>query len=726
MIMKNILKFIETRKEKYLEWIIFLFFSILSVAINDAYYFNPFILAIIYFSYQRGINTYLISVSGMLLTGFFISINYGIEISIIQLIFFLSSVICCFVKNNFVKKYGPLMFSQLFLSILFLIKYFSLDNLINIIVMSFSLGLVIFAYEQFIKCIYEKDHEFSSFAKVIVLGTISFLFYGVQLIYVFVIRLIHLINNRISPIVESLLAIIINCFVIYYFQDSSTTLLILIIVPSVISALFNKRYGHYVYLLIFVLTSVYVLDDFYMNKYFYQGISAFVIYLFIPDKFLVYLESVFSRDNDKKIIEINEKLNDTSQSVDNIISYLDVVLNSSIEQKSSSEEKMFKIIRSKVCCDCTKKNKCHLDALIKTSLERDLTKEERATLFNECLFPYKILRNVRLKKTTLSNEKHFIEEIQNRNNVYKQEISTIYDPLRSIFSQSALIKDKKIRLEEELSLKNYYIKDISIHDKNIRFHVSLDKKEDVDDLVKEISMIFNTTYHIEDMFYVLCLNEYEVTLSSTALFYIEKSVVSKGANEMISGDNYFSFDEDEHYYLLFSDGIGHNKQAAALSLFLLQAINSYRKLEKRIVKQIENANALLKSKINEEGYATLDYVDIDLIKGELEIFKCGSFYSYLYREGKLSKFKSNTPPLGILYDIKTSSLVKKLYHGDLLVFMSDGYMQEPDLYIEEILKNNHDKNIDELTAMLHEYLISKEFLNDDKTLIVLRFLKIEN
>ena len=88
MIMKNILKFIETRKEKYLEWIIFLFFSILSVAINDAYYFNPFILAIIYFSYQRGINTYLISVSGMLLTGFFISINYGIEISIIQLIFF--------------------------------------------------------------------------------------------------------------------------------------------------------------------------------------------------------------------------------------------------------------------------------------------------------------------------------------------------------------------------------------------------------------------------------------------------------------------------------------------------------------------------------------------------------------------------------------------------------------------------------------------------------------
>ena len=91
--MKKILKYIETRKEKYIEWAIFLFFGILSILINDAYYFNPFILAIIFFAYQRGINTYLISISGMLLTSFFIDINYGIEISIVQIIFFLSSII---------------------------------------------------------------------------------------------------------------------------------------------------------------------------------------------------------------------------------------------------------------------------------------------------------------------------------------------------------------------------------------------------------------------------------------------------------------------------------------------------------------------------------------------------------------------------------------------------------------------------------------------------------
>ena len=724
--MKKILKYIETRKEKYLEWTIFLLFGILSILINDAYYFNPFILAIIFFAYQRGINTYLISISGMLLTSFFININYGIEISIVQIVFFLSSVICCLIKNNFLKKYGSLLISQIFLVVLFLIKYLSIDNVLNMFVMSFVLALIVYAYEQLIKCIYEKDHEFSSFAKVVVISTISFWFFGFKFFYIFIVRLFHLINNRVSPIVEALLAIIVNCFIIYYFQESSTTLIVLLIVPAIISAIINKHYSHFVYLITFIFLSIYKLDEFYLNKYFYQGISAFVIYLMIPSKWLSYFEQLFNRDDNKKVIEMNEQLKDTTTSVNDIISYLDVVLISSIEEKPSLEEKMYKIIFTKVCKECSKKERCKLASLIKISLERDLTKEERAELFDKCLFPYKILRNVRLKKTTLDNERHFIEEIQNRNNLYKQEIATIYDPLRTIFSQSALIKDRKIRLEEELSQMNYRIKDISIYEKYIKFHTMLDKKEDINKVVELVSKTLNKTYYVEDIFYILCLNEYEVTLSSKASFYIEQGIISSGVDGLICGDSYLSFDEDEHHYLLFSDGIGHNKQSSNISLFLIRAINTFRKLENKILKQIENANVLLKSKINEEGYATLDYVDIDLVTGKMEIFKCGSFYSYLFRDDKLSKFKSNTPPLGILYDIKTSSLTKDLKHGDILIFMSDGYMDDPDYCIEEVLKKNFDKDVNEIATTLHNYMISKEYINDDKTLIILKLVNVKN
>ena len=226
------------------------------------------------------------------------------------------------------------------------------------------------------------------------LSTISFWFFGFKFLYIFLIRLFHLINNRISPIVESLLSIIINCFIIYYFQDSSTTLIVLIIVPAIISAIINRYYSHFAYIITFIFLSIYTLDDFYLNKYFYQGISAFVIYIMIPSKWKNYLEQLFNRDDNKKVIEMNEQLKDTASSVNDIISYLDIVLTSSAEEKPSIEEKMYKIIFAKVCKECSKKERCMLSPLVKTSLERDLTKDERAELFNKCLFPYKILRNV--------------------------------------------------------------------------------------------------------------------------------------------------------------------------------------------------------------------------------------------------------------------------------------------------------------------------------------------
>ena len=153
---------------------------------------------------------------------------------------------------------------------------------------------------------------------------------------------------------------------------------------------------------------------------------------------------------------------------------------------------------------------------------------------------------------------------------------------------------------------------------------------------------------------------------------------------------------------------------------MVNALNSYRKIEKDISKQITNVNTLLKTKIDEEMYATLDYIDIDLIKGEMEIFKCGSFDTYLFRNNNLFKFKSNTPPLGILYEIKTESLTE----NDILIFMSDGYMQEPENIILEILKENYSFNSEKICSLLNEKLAKLREVEDDKTLIVIKLEKI--
>ena len=76
------------------------------------------------------------------------------------------------------------------------------------------------------------------------------------------------------------------------------------------------------------------------------------------------------------------------------------------------------------------------------------------------------------------------------------------------------------------------------------------------------------------------------------------------------------------------------------------------------------------------------------------------------------------------YEIKTESLTKELYENDILIFMSDGYMQEPENIILEILKENYSFNSEKICSLLNEKLAKLREVEDDKTLIVIKLEKI--
>ena len=719
--MEAINNYIETRKNKYLEWFIFLIFGILTCLIDEAFNFNPFILPVIYFSYQRGINTYLITITGMLFVGFFTSIPYGIEISLIQVVFFILSFVCYFINNEFIKKYGAFIFTHLTFDILFLIRFFSFTNVLNVLLMiAISFG-ILYAYQNLIDCIYNKDREFNSLCKVIVLSTISILSFGINFIYIFVIRLIHLISSKCVSNVDSILAIIINCYIIYTFQNASEAIVISLLTSGIIASIINKQYSQYAYLISFIVIGIYFFEDFYLNRYFYQGILAVIIFFFIPSKWLDFIESLFSRDESKMIIETNNKLLETKKTIGDIVSYFDLLMNSPLDNNVSPEEKMVAVIKEKVCESCPKNKQCNLESIIRMSLERELSKEERSLLFEECVSPYKILSNVRIKRTSLDNEKKYLNELQTRNLIHRQEMQMIYTPLRNVFVKTNILKDKKKMLQEALN-SQFNAKEISIFDTKIRFKISLEKDESINEAINLVSKTFNKTYYLEDMFYIFSRKEYDVTLSCEDNFKIEQAILSDGVNKKINGDSYLSFSDDNHHYLMLSDGIGHNKESSNISLFLIQSLNAYKKIETSLIKQIENSNILLKSNVDEERYATLDYVDIDLVKGEMEMFKCGSFYSFLYREGKLIKFKSNSPPIGILLEIKTSSLKKELLHDDILIFLTDGYVDTPEKIIEETMVKAREYNVVKICEELNASLRKNSDIKDAKTIIVLKVI----
>lgn len=727
--MKKINKYslIYSKGNHYIETIIFIIISVLVTLISDSYMFNPFILVVIFLSYIRGINNYIFTTIATTLTALIINVSYGIEIAIINIIFFLWCLIFCFIKKDgFFKRYGPFIFSHLVFIALYLIKFFSFENALNIFVSFTASGVLLYGYLNFEKCLLEPSREFEGKAKVIVLSTISLLFFGINAIYLVILRLIHIIICKTSSSIEGCLAIMINCLIIYFLQNGNNILLISLFVPSIVSVFLNKKLVIPFYLFSYVIIYLYMSENFYQDPSFYQGLVSILLAILIPEKFIEKLNGLFSREESLSLKESNDRLEEVNQNINDIINYLDIVLSTNIETNYSPIEKTLSMIEDKVCIECERREKCTLARVMRDSLENDFSKENKTELFEQCLYPYKIIRQLRINKNTLINEEKYHQEIKNKNEIYKKEIENIYRPLRGLFSQTNVLTRKKTQLIEELEAYHFKVEDLSIGEDNLSFQISLENKDDISKVLTIISNCMKKTYYLDDMFYILSLSMYQVSLSSKPLYTLDYNIISYGANKDYNGDSYLSFFEDNHYYLILSDGIGHSKSSQNVSFFMVNALNSYRKIEQKVENQISNVNALLKTKIDEEMYATLDYIDIDLIKGEMEIFKCGSFNSYLFRRNTLIKFKSNTPPLGIIYNIKTTSLIKELMPNDILIFMSDGYLQEPEMIIEDVLKNCFTKSCEEISKLLDEELKKYQEANDDKTLIVIKFLTLKS
>lgn len=710
---------------KFVENIIFIFLISLISLISDSYAFNPFVLVILFLSYNRGINTYICTVSFNIITSFIVSVSYGVEIVIVNALFFLFCLLMCMIKTSYsIKKYMPFIMTHITIIILFLIKFFSWSLFINLLLEFALSSILLYGYNSLMCCINEKDYEFDNRAKVIVLSSFSLIFFGIQGFYLVIVCLIHLVICKISSSIIGALSLILNCLILYYLQNFSYNSLICLIFPSLIAIFINKKYVSFIYLVSYVFINAFVYENFYTSMMFYQGLIAITLSIIIPKKVYDYLSELFLRADNRLYLETEKSLNIATQEINNIISYLDVVLASSLNNQYMPEEKLISAMKEKICIECSNKGTCELFTMLKESLNTGLSSSSRKKLFDECYFPYKIVHYLRIASSSLKNEKKLIDEIRNTNALYQKEIEHIYRPLRNLFNKTSILIKQKSYLEKELEKNKYVINNLSINNNKISFEISLKNKQDIYDVINVISSTLNHSYYLEDLFFVLSINMYKVELSSDPLFEMQEGIISYGLNDGVNGDSYLSVVEKDHYYLLLSDGVGHNKDSSSISFYLVNALSCYRKIEDDVSKQISNVNALLKSKVDEEKYATLDYIDINLVNGEMKMYKCGSFNSYLYHQNTLYKFKSNTPPIGILYDVNTEPLDKELIDNDILICMSDGYSDNPEDILLRILAKSVNKDSNQIAKELNEAFISENLIEDDKTLIVLKIRKI--
>ncbi len=138
----------------------------------------------------------------------------------------------------------------------------------------------------------------------------------------------------------------------------------------------------------------------------------------------------------------------------------------------------------------------------------------------------------------------------------------------------------------------------------------------------------------------------------------------------VSGDSMILRREEGRFLAILSDGMGsgeaaRRESANAALLFADMFSIGYGEAAKGCL------NSLLMLS-DEEMYATLDAVCLDLATGEAQIVKFGAPPTYILRDGKVRAVEAPALPAGIISCARAGECALTLRRGDALVMMTDG------------------------------------------------------
>ena len=170
-------------------------------------------------------------------------------------------------------------------------------------------------------------------------------------------------------------------------------------------------------------------------------------------------------------------------------------------------------------------------------------------------------------------------------------------------------------------------------------------------------------------------------LAPRAAYSIERAYASRRASDedTYCGDtvNIFS-PHGEKLYSLISDGMGSGADAALSSRICAVFMEKMLTAGSSCKTATKMLNGFLRNKGGgslHECSATLDLLEMDLVRGVARFHKSGAAPSYVFRSGELFKLSSRTLPLGILGEIDSKKLRFELKDGDVIIMVSDGVTQ---------------------------------------------------
>lgn len=320
-------------------------------------------------------------------------------------------------------------------------------------------------------------------------------------------------------------------------------------------------------------------------------------------------------------------------------------------------------------------------------------------------------------------------------------ISDLADDIRD--SKNEKYTDKKELIRKILMQKGIVISDIKIKkndsDRTIVTIYTKDCDENIENMAKKIGRVLTKVLQ-EKMTLQKKKSSLKPDNDSLAFSFISSDLYNlnvgiaraKKYNSPVSGDTSLQTKlNDGKYLLAISDGMGSGPEARKSSKIAIKMLE--RMLTSGFKKDvsIKMINSTLSANNDEDMYATLDILILDLYQGNIEFIKNGACPTYIKRNKEVELVKSISLPTGIVNDIDLVVYDKDIKDGDIIVMCSDGIVESnteylhKELWLKYFLEELQTDDVQQIADLIISEAIDNDYgkEKDDMTVIVAKVSK---
>ena len=303
--------------------------------------------------------------------------------------------------------------------------------------------------------------------------------------------------------------------------------------------------------------------------------------------------------------------------------------------------------------------------------------------------------------------------------------------------------DKKKKTITALEIKGILVDELEIQEKENRTFIDIYLKEDskisenkdIEKIKNVLEKTFKEKFSINEVKTKKLNKQGKRVFCFMAedKFLLQIGQASKIKNgSPISGDSSLQIRlSDGKYLLAISDGMGSGPEARKSSQIAIKM------LERLLMSGFDKDTSidLINTTImntNEEIFATLDIVIVDLFNGKVEFIKNGACPTFVKNGKNVQIVKSLSLPAGILKDINLTVYDKDIINQDILVMCSDGIIdanveyKNKELWVKYILEDIETTSAQKIADIILNEAVDNNYgiIKDDMSLIVCKILKI--